>query len=94
MHAHVIQVFIIWSLVFDCCKSRQAIFVEVQAKWIDTNNKDIKSEIKFKAINQKWFSHIPLNNHPFFLPKLILNYYFFSCQQFRISGQENPFALA
>ena len=82
-----------WTLVFNGCKSSEAVFIDVDAQWVNTVDEDVETEIKLKPVNQVGFMHVTLNNHVLNLTGRINMLNFLSCQILWISGQEYSFSL-
>ena len=82
MHIQIIQVALSWRFVFCCCKSAKPFLIEINSQGVNTTKQNINSQIKFQVVNQKWFMQISLNHIMFLRVKI-----------FKISGEENSFAL-
>ena len=75
VHAELIQVGAIWSLILLCGKPCQALLVNIASKGRDACNQNIKPQIKLESIDQKWPMHILLGHvvltllYPFIIPR-------------------------
>lgn len=62
MHENVIHVVSRWFLVSFRTKACKCHLMKIDAKWIDTIQKNIKSQVIFKFVNQVWFVDVLLDN--------------------------------
>ena len=64
MHIFLLtKVSILAQVVLLSCETREAIFVNVQSKWIDRGKRDVHSQVKFVAIDEQRLVHVLTDDH-------------------------------
>ena len=59
----VFEVALFGTLIRICSESSYSIIEEIYSERMNTVKEDIKSQVKFEAINEKWVVYIFLSNY-------------------------------
>jgi len=59
----VFEVALFGTLIWICSESSYSIIEEIYSERMNTVKEDIKSQVKFEAINEKWVVYIFLSNY-------------------------------
>jgi hypothetical protein len=62
MHVQVVEVGVIWWLIFFSSESSYPLFMNIDPKWVDSIEQNVNSEIEFEVIHQIWLVDVPLDD--------------------------------